>query len=132
VAGETDAAASEPHDLGKLAIAALILLFSGGLLFFLRPIAWFSIPVMLLGLVCAGLAREWRPHEKVVATVLVVALLATPFVGAATFARDWGFGVLALVLLLPVAGIVGGVYLIVVLVRRGRRARPESGPPAIE
>lgn len=126
---ETDPAATERQDFSRPAVAALILLFTGGLLFFFRPIAWTSIPVMVLGLLFVGLAREWRPHEKVIAAVLVLALLATPFVGAATFARDWGFGVLALALLLPVAGIVGGGYLIVALYRRGRQAPAESGQP---
>ena len=120
---ETDPSQGQPRagtsrDLGRLAIAALIMLFGGALVFFFRPIAPASGPIMVLGVALAGLAREWRPREKVVAAVLVVGLLAAPFVAAGTFARDWGFEVLVFVLLWPLAGIVGGAYLGVALVRR--------------
>ena len=129
---EADPAAGANQDLSRLAIAALVLLFGGALVFFFRPIGVASAPMMLLGVALAGLAREWRPREKVAAAVLVVAILSVPFVAAATFARDWGFGVLVFALLWPVAGIVGGVYLIVMLIRRRGRAHVQPGQPAIE
>jgi len=129
---ETDPPTGESRELGRVAIGALVLLFGGALLFFFRPIGVASAPMMLLGLALAGLAREWRPREKVIAAVLLVALLAAPFVASATFARDWGFAVLVFALLWPVAGIVGGAYLIAMLVRRKERARAEPGQLAIE
>jgi hypothetical protein len=109
--------------LGKVGLA---LLFGIPVLMLVMPGA-FRLPIPLgipLGLVFVWLSGVWPRREKVFATVLVGGLLALPFVILFLgFARDWGMGVLALLLLWPVAGLIGGWYLVVA---RRRRRREEA------
>lgn len=98
--------------LGKLALA---LLFGVPILMIVTP-GGFRLPMPLgipLGVLLAWLSKAWLRREQVTATVLVGSLLVLPFaIVLLGFARDWGIGVLALLLLWPVAGLVGGFYLV--------------------
>ena len=108
----------------------LALLFGIPLLMFAMPGA-FRLPIPLgipLGVVFVWLSGSWPQGEKLVATVLVGGLLVLPFIVVFLgFARDWGMGVLALLLLWPVAGLVGGWYLVVARRRRRREQVREVG-----
>lgn len=107
--------------------AALVLLFgSPGFLMLGAFQSAFGIAI-LVGVVGLWLSVAWRRRDKVIATAVVAASFALPFVLAATVARDWGFGVLILVLLWPLGAILAGGYLFVVRWPRDETSEGEDG-----
>ena len=101
---------------GVVEVAALLLLTFGAVL------APFDLPP--LGLVVSWMSARWTRGQKLVATVIVLALLVPPLLflryGQAATTGD------AVSLLIPLGGIAAAIFLAATLVRRSRRAIIEA------